>query len=184
MLEPGAYILAIMLAFYRIFRIGKIKALSWDSKDENTVITQHQLVEERALQEDMTLSQPHRVVKDPKGNPHYSIRTECLPAEGVAVLKKMKALNPKGKFLFMYEGRPLTTDTFNRRLKKYCNEIGITYLPSHKIRFTGASMLYDAGVKPINIQPLLGHSTLTMTEHYIGQRVTERDTSQMARVLA
>ncbi len=136
MLEPGAYILAIMLAFYRIFRIGKIKALSWDSKDENTVITQHQLVEERALQEDMTLSQPHRVVKDPKGNPHYSIRTECLPAEGVAVLKKMK------------------------------------------------SLLYDAGVKPINIQPLLGHSTLTMTEHYIGQRVTERDTSQMARVLA
>ena len=136
MLEPGAHILAIMLAFYRIFRIGKIKALSWDSKDENTVITQHQLVEERALQEDMTLSQPHRVVKDPKGNPHYSIRTECLPAEGVAVLKKMK------------------------------------------------SLLYDAGVKPINIQPLLGHSTLTMTEHYIGQRVTERDTSQMARVLA
>lgn len=125
-----------MLAFYRIFRIGKIKALSWDSKDENTVITQHQLVEERALQEDMTLIQPHRVVKDPKGNPHYSIRTECLPAEGVAVLKKMK------------------------------------------------SLLYDAGVKPINIQPLLGHSTLTMTEHYIGQRVTERDTSQMARVLA
>lgn len=125
-----------MLAFYRIFRIGKIKALSWDSKDENTVITQHQLVEERALQEDMTLSQPHRVVKDPKGNPHYSIRTECLPAEGVAVLKKMK------------------------------------------------SLLYDAGVKSINIQPLLGHSTLTMTEHYIGQRVTERDTSQMARVLA
>lgn len=125
-----------MLAFYRIFRIGKIKALSWDSKDENTVITQHQLVEERALQEDMTLSQPHRVVKDPKGNPHYSIRTECLPAEGVAVLKKMK------------------------------------------------SLLYDAGVKPINIQPLPGHSTLTMTEHYIGQRVTERDTSQMARVLA
>ena len=136
MLEPGAYILAIMLAFYRIFRIGKIKALSWDSKDENTVITQHQLVEERALQEDMTLSQPHRVVKDTKGNPHYSIRTECLPAEGVSVLKKMK------------------------------------------------SLLYDAGVKPINIQPLLGHSTLTMTEHYIGQRVTERDTSQMARVLA
>ena len=136
MLEPGAYILEIMLAFYRIFRIGKIKALSLDSKDENTVITQHQLVEERALQEDMTLSQPHRVVKDPKGNPHYSIRTECLPAEGVAVLKKMK------------------------------------------------SLLYDAGVKPINIQPLLGHSTLTMTEHYIGQRVTERDTSQMARMLA
>lgn len=183
-LEPDAYILAIMLAFYGIFRIGEIKALSWDSQNENMITIQHQLVEERTLQEDMTLSQPHRVLKNPKGNPYYSIRTEHLPEEGVAVLKKMKELNPHGKFLFMHEGRPLTTDSFNRRLKKYCTAIGITYLSSHKIRFTGASMLYDAGVKPIDIQPLLGHSTLTMTQHYIGQRVVERDTSEMARILA
>ncbi len=183
-LEPDAYILAIMLAFYGIFRIGEIKALSWDSQNENMITIQHQLVEERTLQGDMTLSQPHRVLKDPKGNPYYSIRTEHLPEEGVAVLRKMKELNPHGKFLFMHEGRPLTTDSFNRRLKKYCTAIGITYLSSHKIRFTGASMLYDAGVKPIDIQPLLGHSTLTMTQHYIGQRVIERDTSEMARILA
>ena len=78
----------------------------------------------------------------------------------------------------------MTTDSFNRRLKKYCAEIGIPYLSSHKIRFTGASMLYDAGVKPIDIQPLLGHSTLTMTQHYIGQRVEERDTTQMAKILS
>ena len=142
-----------------------------------------QLVEERSLQEDMTLSHPHRVLKDPKGNPYYSIRTEQLPDAGVAVLKKMKEINPSGKFIFMHDGRPLTTDTFNRRLKKYCNEIGITYLSSHKIRFTGASMLYDAGVKPVNIQPLLGHSTLTMTQHYIGQRVSNQDLNEMARIL-
>lgn len=148
------------------------------------ITIQHQLVEERILQEDMTLSEPQRILKNPKGNPYYSIRTEQLPQEGVSVLKKMKELNPDGKFLFMHEGRPLTTDSFNRRLKKYCTEIGIPYLSSHKIRFTGASMLYDAGVKPIDIQPLLGHSTLTMTQHYIGQRVAERDTSQMAKILA
>ncbi len=183
-LEPDAYILAIMLAFYGIFRIGEIKALSWDNKDENMVVIRQQLIEERTVQADLTLSQPHRVLKDPKGNPSYSIRTEYLPAEGVTVLKKMKALNPNGKFLFMHKGRPLTTDTFNRRLRKYCNEAGIIYLSSHKIRFTGASMLYNAGVKPIDIQPLLGHSTLAMTEHYIGQRVDDNDTSQMARILA
>ena len=43
----------------------------------------------------------------------------------------------------------------------------IPYLSSHKIRFTGASILYDAGMKAIDIQPLLGHSTLNMTQHYI-----------------
>lgn len=183
-LEPDAYILAIMIAFYGIFRIGEIKALSWDIKDGNTVVIHQQLVEERTLKDDLSLSQPHRVLKAPKGNPYYSIRTEYLPEEGVRVLTKMKALNPDGKLLFMHKGRPLTTDTFNRRLKKYCNEIGITYLSSHKIRFTGASLLFNAGVKPIDIQPLLGHSTLTMTEHYIGQRVEDNDLSQMARILA
>ena len=95
----------------------------------------------------------------------------------------MKELNPDGEFLFMYKGKPLTTDTFNRRLKQYCNEIGIQYLSSHKIRFTTASMLYNAGVKPIDIQPLLGHSNLAMTTHYISQPVTAKDTSQMAQIL-
>lgn len=183
-LEPDAYILAIMLAFYGIFRIGEIKALSWSDTNENVITIQHQLVEERTLQEDMSLSQSQPVLKKPKGNPYYSIRTEHLPQEGTEILAKMKELNPYGEFLFMHNGKPLTTDSFNRRLKKYCNKIGIPYLSSHKIRFTGASMLYDAGVKPIDIQPLLGHSTLAMTQHYIGERVTERDTSQMAKILA
>lgn len=96
----------------------------------------------------------------------------------------MKSLNPTGKLLFMHNSKPLTTDTFNSRLKKYCDEIGIEYLSSHKIRFTSASMLYDASVKPIDLQPLLGHSTLTMTEHYIGQRVQDNDVQQMSKILA
>ncbi|PWJ45817.1 tyrosine-type recombinase/integrase [Faecalicatena contorta] len=183
-LEQDAYVLAIILAFYGIFRIGEIKGLSWDIDDGNEVRIEHQLVEERMLQDDMTLSSPCRVLKDPKGNPNYSIRTEIISDEGVSILKKMKGLNPNGRFLFMHEGRPLTTDSFNRRLKKYCAAVGISYLSSHKIRFTGASMLYDAGVKAIDIQPLLGHSTLSMTEHYIGQRVNKMDSSQMAKVLA
>lgn len=182
-LEPDAYILAIMLAFYGVFRIGEIKALTWDKTDSGMITIQHQLVEERTLQNDMTLGKPKRVLKNPKGNPVYSIRTEMLPHEGIQVLEKMKSLNPDGEYLFMFNGRPLTTETFNRRLKKYCTAAGIPYLSSHKIRFTSASMLYNAGMKAIDIQPLLGHSTLTMTEHYIGQRVVERDTSQMSQIL-
>ena len=46
------------------------------------------------VQDDMTFSHPHRVLKDPKGNPFYSIRTEELPEAGIAILRKMKELNP------------------------------------------------------------------------------------------
>ncbi len=183
-LEFDAYVGAITLDFYGIFRIGEIKGLSWDESDGNRVTIKRQLIEERALQEDLTLGHPYRVLKDPKGNPYYSIRTEVVSEKGLEILRKMKALNPSGETLFMHQGRPLTTDTFNRRLKGYCAAAGVPYLSSHKIRFTGASMLYDAGMKAIDIQPLLGHSTLTMTEHYIGQRVKEQDTSQMSQILA
>lgn len=72
--EPDAYTLAIMLAFYGIFRIGEIKALEWDDKDEKAVTIRQHIVEERDLKEDMTLSQPHRVLKDPKGNHCFSIK--------------------------------------------------------------------------------------------------------------
>lgn len=75
--------------------------MKWGNENENSVSIQNQLVAQRTLQEDMTLSQPH-----------------------------------------------------------------------------------DAGVKPIDIQPLSGYSTLAMTEHYIGQHVAERGTSQMAKVPA
>lgn len=182
-LEPDAYVLAITLAFYGIFRIGEIKGLVWDGKS-NAITIQQQLVEERILQDDFSFSAPIRVLKDPKGNPHYSIRKEYLPDVAIEALNQMKALNPDGELLFMHRGRPLTTDTFNNRLKKYCGAVGIPYLSSHKIRFTNASILRDEGVDPIDIQPLLGHSNLAMAQHYIEQRVSNMDDTQMAKILA
>ena len=109
---------------------------------------------------------------------------ELMEPLAIEALNKMNALNPDGELLFMHKGRPLTTDTFNNRLKKYCTEIGIPYRSSHKIRFTNASILRDEGVDPIDIQPLLGHSNLAMTQHYIEQRVSNMDDTQMAKILA
>ena len=63
----------------------------------------------------------------------------------------------------------------------------ITDLPCNTLKFklpNASKMLFDAGVKAIDIQPLLGHSNLAMTQHYIGQRTTERDSTEMARILA
>jgi integrase len=37
---------------------------------------------------------------------------------------------------------------------------------AHKIRFYGATELYDAGVDPEQIRRVMGHTTLAMTEHY------------------
>ena len=51
-------------------------------------------------------------------------------------------------------------------LRQLCKTCGVKYLSSHKIRFYGATELYDAGVKPEQIRRITGHTTLAMTEHY------------------
>ena len=60
---------------------------------------------------------------------------------------------------------PLHLTTFTTHLEKFCNEVGIEYHSSHKIRFTSASMLYK-GHNLATLSKLLGHSTTSMTLHY------------------
>ena len=183
-LEPDAYILAIQLALYGIFRIGEIKGLHWNEDDGNTVKITRQLVEEHKIMDDLTLGCKQNSLKSPKGNPYYSVRTEQISNNGLAILKKMKVLNPTGDLLFMYNGKPLTTDRFNARLKKYCEAIDIPYRSSHKIRFSNASILYDNGTPIKAIKKLLGHSNLQMTEHYIQQPVNDYIANPLAQVLS
>ena len=182
-LQPDAYILAIKLAFYGLFRVGEIKGLSWEEEDGCVVKIEKQLVEEHEILSDLSLGIRQTQLKQPKGNPNYSIRTECLSEKGMEVLKTMKRLNPDGQLLFMHNGKPITTDRFNARLKKYCKEIDIPYLSSHKIRFSSASILYDNGTPIKAIKELLGHSNLAMTEHYIQQPVNNYTVNPLSQVL-
>ena len=66
-----------------------------------------------------------------------------------------------GEYILMHDGKLLNKDAFNRWLKKYCIEAGITPRSSHKIRFTVASLLYSKGVPLPNLQQLLGHTNIS-----------------------
>jgi len=182
-LEPDAYILAIKLSFYSILRIGEIKSLKWNSDDMNRIEIETQLVQHRTMNEDLSFNPREYIEQAPKGNPYFSVRSETINEKGVEVLQTMKKLNPNGKYLFLYQGNPLTTVTFNRRLKKYCEHLGIEYHSSHAIRFTSASICHSSGIKDTHIQPLLGHSTLRMTQHYLRQVESSTDEIQMHDVL-
>lgn len=41
------------------------------------------------------------------------------------VLEHIKEINPNGEFILMSDGRQLTTVTFNRHLKTYCEAVSI-----------------------------------------------------------
>ena len=179
-LEPDGYNLAIQLALYSTFRVGELRALRFEDLNGNILSIRHQLVEESSFSVDtnyMKVSKEPRHINEklPKGNAHFSVRDIYLVPEALEIIKKAHEINPDGEYLFMCHGRTINNDTFNERLRKYCDDAGVPYLSSHKLRFTVASTLKAAGVDTAYLQKTLGHSNRAMTEHYIYETVAESD---------
>ena len=99
------------------------------------------------------------------------------------ILKKIRQMNPDSDFIFIRDGQPLSTCTFNRRLKKCCEELGIKYRSSHKLRFSTASIMYKNGVADTELQKLLGHASLTMTQHYLRSLTPEEEIASKIRAI-
>ncbi|MGB4658278.1 MAG: tyrosine-type recombinase/integrase [Mobilitalea sp.] len=71
--------------------------------------------------------------------------------------------------------------TFNRRrIKKCCKELGIDYRFSHKIRFSTVSILYKRGADNTELQELLGHTDLNMTNKYLKNITPRSETCKKA----
>lgn len=70
----------------------------------------------------------------------------------------------------MRDGEQLLGNTFNEELEKICKKLNIKYRSSHQLRFTVATMLFQAGMPITKLSVLLGHSTTAMTWHFIIQQ--------------
>ena len=135
-LPPDPYVLAIRLDFNLFIRVGEIAGLRWDNVDlENRVVhICNQITYEPTLNDDMSFSSKIMVTEDYlKGCTDQGYRDEYLTDDAIEVLKTAREINPDGEFVFMPFGKPLITTTFNKRLKRYCDEVGIKYHSSHKI---------------------------------------------------
>ena len=99
------------------------------------------------------------------------------------ILEQIHVLNPDSEYIFIRNGQPLATVTFNRRLKKCCEKLGIKYRSSHKLRFSTASIMYKNGMEDTKLQKLLGHTSLTMTHHYLRNITSQEETASKMRAI-
>lgn len=118
------------------------------------------------------------VVNQMKGNTSHGFRKQFLTDESLKILHKAKELNPNGIYVFEPNGEIMTTDSFNRRLKKYCKEAGVPYHSSYKIRFYNASTAFD-GNNLTTLSYLMGHSETATTLHYL-RNVNKRKNDRLA----
>ena len=171
--------MAIQLFFYMFARVGEIKAIKKADIDfeGKTVYLQSQVLIERTLNDDLSFSARATVVSDRmKGNTSKGYRKQYLTDEAITIIKKAIDLNPDSEYLFQPDGHMMSSDSFNRRLKKYTGECGVTYKPSRKIRFYNASTAYD-GTNLVTVSKLMGHSQVATTLHYL--RGVNKDSDQI-----
>ena len=76
-----------------------------------------------------------------KGNGSNGVRYVPLLAETVEIIRLATALNPDGKFVFEYNGKPLNPTTYRKKVKKICDAAGVDYHPPHATRNYAASVV-------------------------------------------
>lgn len=162
--DDDLYSLALKLDFHLILRIGELKGLKWSDIKGDYIYVQRFINDE------------NEVIEDIKGHQEEGKRFIPLTDTAKQILSAVKLLNPCSEYLFVHDGKPLATVTFNRRIKKCCEELGIEYRSSHKIRFSTASIMYKNGVAAPELQKMLGHTTLAMTTHYLRSVTPKEDT--------
>ncbi len=178
--KDDIYSLAIQLDFQLVARIEELLALRWTDIKNGNIHIQAQLLTERKVTDNLTFEKrEHMTVDYVKGYADQGYRYQPFTDEAKRILERIRELNPDGEFILMRDSRQLNTNSFNRWLKRYCEECGVIPRSSHKIRFYTASILYDSGVPLTVLQQFLGHTTPAMTLHYLRCVTPSSDTAQL-----
>lgn len=165
------YLLAIKLDFYLILRIGELNGLRWDDISGDSLHVQR------------FVDDGNEIIEVIKGHAGEGKRYMPLTPKTKEILVQIRTLNPDSEYIFIRNGQPLATITFNRRLKKCCEELGIEYRSSHKLRFSTVSIMYKNGMEDTELQKLLGHTSLNMTHHYLRNITSQEETASKMRAI-
>lgn len=172
--------LAIKFDFCLTLRIGELLALRWDDIEGDFIRIQRQYVISNKMNDDLTFtSKSYSNEGHIKGQTEQGFRNIFLIPKAKSILEELKRQNPNGEYIFMSNGRQLSNDSFNRKLKKVCKELGLPPYSSHKIRFSSASILFNDGMELAKLQELLGHTNSSMTLHYIRSVVPEEKVTKI-----
>lgn len=111
-LRDGFCSLAINLDFYLILRIGELRVLRWD--DIYGIFPHIQRF----------VNNNNEIAEDIKGHESEGKRYISLTPKAKEIMAQIQILNTDSEYIFIRNGQPLETVTFNRGLKKCCEELG------------------------------------------------------------
>ena len=164
-IPQNVYTLGIMLMFCLDIRIGELKALRWSDYDEakGQIYIHNQIVDRKDDNGKWCQLELDYTKAGEDGD-------RWLPVTKTAksILSQLKLLSGTSEYILINQaGTTIKTNKFNDYLKKYCEDCGIRYLSSHKIRFYAVTEQAKAGMDLATIQYNSGHKNKGTTLGYI-----------------
>lgn len=158
--HPDIWNLALLLQFETGMRIGELTALKHVDIHPDHIL----------------ISRTERKVKNEEGKwivdvqeypkTFAGFREVLLSPATVKTIRKIKMINPFGEYLFMNNGKRIRSNTINKRLHIVCDELGISFRSTHKIRKTYGTTLLDGDVDESLIAEQMGHEDISTTKQY------------------
>lgn len=114
------------------------------------------------------------------------VRTVVVPKDYEWVVRKILHIRnmTDDEYVFMENGRRLTTQNIRMRLKRVCKKIGIYHKSPHKIRKTYGSILLDNNIDQRFIIGQMGHTDITCTErsYHRNRRTIDRKAAIISEI--
>lgn len=178
--QPTLIELGIILAFKTGLRAGEIASLSWSDIDDNKI----HVSKTEIRYKDENGKYVFAIQDSPKSDAGF--RSVIITSKTKELIKKIRAINPFGEYVFMKDGKRIKGQAFTRRLYVICEKLGITKRSIHKVRKTYATKLIDGNVPESVIKTQMGHTDIRTTfEHYYLNNKTDNEMQEyIARALS
>ncbi|MCT7690301.1 MAG: site-specific integrase, partial [Lactobacillus crispatus] len=102
------------------------------------------------------------------------------------LMQQFKSLivnNQSNKPIFFEEGQRVYNSTLNKKLTRYCEELGIPTISIHGLRHTHASLLLYEGVSVASVAKRLGHNNTTTTQEIYIHIIKELENKDNDKIL-
>ena len=149
--------LGLLLQFQTGMRIGEIAALKREDVENDCIHVRRTEIKVKDEEDHCSVS-VSELTKTEAG-----CREIIIPSKTRWTLDKILELNPNGEYLFMSNGIRVRETTFNKRLERVCDKLGIQRRSTHKIRKTYGTALLDGGVNDSFVAEQMGHTDVATT---------------------
>jgi len=159
--------MAVKMNFFMGLRVGELVALKWEGICEGNQI--------HIIREEVRDQVANEITVADHTKTHTDRFVYLIP-DALEILEKLPRA---GEYIFMRDGKRLTSRQINYVLEKYAERFDLQVKSSHKLRKTYASLCNAKGIPIDFIREQLGHASLSTTYGYIYNPLTEAESYKM-----